>query len=188
MFYDLETTGLLNEPAGCCIVEIYAAAAEASEGAFHALVNPGMSIPDAASQVNHITDEMVKDQKDARAVLIDFFAWIESLQAHRVWLVAHNNWHFDMLVLRKECKRHALSVPAKVWFADTKVAISKLFPDQQSKALGKLVEQYVPKERVSHLVAHRAEADVKMMMMLCECVPDPAALVAFLQTHYRVLK
>ncbi|MDE7249653.1 MAG: 3'-5' exonuclease, partial [Lachnospiraceae bacterium] len=70
--FDLETTGI-----SCRIdrvVEISAIKVENGQitGEFTSLVNPGCPIPYAASQVNGITDEMVKDAPVFDKVLAEF--------------------------------------------------------------------------------------------------------------------
>lgn len=89
--FDLETTGCshLND----AIIEI--SAIKVKEGkvidTFSSLVNPERSIPAAATAVNHITDDMVKDEPIIDEVMIDFLQFIEEYP-----LVGHNIHNFDM--------------------------------------------------------------------------------------------
>jgi DNA polymerase-3 subunit epsilon len=87
--FDLETTGL--DPKKDSIVEIGAVKFDQRGliARFSALINPGIPMPFAASQVNHITDEMLKDKPFLKDVLPDFVRFINDAT-----LVAHNS-NFD---------------------------------------------------------------------------------------------
>lgn len=92
--FDLETTGL--NPATDRIIEISAVKVKKGkvEERFSTLVNPGRRIPAAASQVNGITDEMVKDAPAIKDALEQFLAFIGGEV-----LVGHNIHTFDMKFL-----------------------------------------------------------------------------------------
>jgi DNA polymerase-3 subunit epsilon len=87
--FDLETTGL--DPKKDRIVEIGAVKFDQHglNARFSVLINPGISMPFAASQVNHITDEMLKDKASLEDVLPDFIRFIDD-----TILIAHNS-NFD---------------------------------------------------------------------------------------------
>ena len=97
--FDLETTGTscYNDR----IVEI--AAVKVSGGKvideFSSLVNPEMSIPYFASQVNGITDEMVEDEPTICEVLPEFLEFIGDSV-----LVGHNIHTFDMKFVCRDCE------------------------------------------------------------------------------------
>ena len=99
IIFDLETTGTscYNDR----IVEI--AAVKVSGGKvideFSSLVNPEMSIPYFASQVNGITDEMVEDEPTICEVLPDFLEFIGDSV-----LVGHNIHTFDMKFVCRDCE------------------------------------------------------------------------------------
>jgi DNA polymerase III epsilon subunit len=84
---DLETTGLDPEK-GDMILEIGAVPIINNEvrreEAFERLVNPNKKIPPSISEINNITDEMVKDADPIESVLPEFLDYIEgsSLLAH----------------------------------------------------------------------------------------------------------
>lgn len=102
--FDLETTGM--SPAKDAIIEI--SAVKVRSGAvtdtFSSLVNPGRTIPYAASAVNHITDEMVADAPDITMALPKFLDFAGSDV-----LVGHNIRSFDLLFL----DRTAIQVTGK---------------------------------------------------------------------------
>jgi DNA polymerase-3 subunit epsilon len=87
--FDLETTGL--DPKKDKIVEIGAVKFDQHGliARFSVLINPGIPMPFAASQVNHITDEMLNGKPSLQDVLPDFIRFIDD-----AILVAHNS-QFD---------------------------------------------------------------------------------------------
>lgn len=92
--FDLETTGISASEDS--IIEISAVKVKGHEPAaeFTTLVNPGTHIPAGATNVNGITDEMVKDAPVLAEVLPDFLSFIEG-----EILVGHNIQSFDLLFL-----------------------------------------------------------------------------------------
>lgn len=103
---DFETTGI--DPAADRVVSY----ALLDEPGFEitGLVNPGVPIPAAASQVHGITDAMVADAPspaEAIAVVID---WVQALVSRRVGLVVFNA-SYDLTMLRAEADRHGLAQP-----------------------------------------------------------------------------
>jgi DNA polymerase III epsilon subunit-like protein len=100
-------------------------------------------------------------------------------------LVAHNNWGFDMRVLRSECKRVDFSLPASIRFADTMIAVERLWPVEKGESRNLLLwaKRYVPDAKLNSLTAHRAAADVELLLLLCEHVPDPKLLLRLLIQH-----
>ncbi len=83
--FDLETTGL--EPKKDEIVEIGAIKFDryGPIARFSILIDPGIPMPPAASQVNHITDDMLKGKPILEDVLPDFIRFID-----KSILIAHN--------------------------------------------------------------------------------------------------
>ncbi|MDR2900702.1 MAG: 3'-5' exonuclease [Treponema sp.] len=83
--FDLETTGL--DPKKDKIVEIGAVKFNQCGiiARFSVLINPGIPMPAAASQVNHITDDMLKGKPLLHEVLPDFLRFIQDSV-----LIAHN--------------------------------------------------------------------------------------------------
>lgn len=88
--FDLETTGINQERDA--IIEISAVKVEKHKvvGEFSTLVNPGRHIPAAATAVNGITDDMVKDAPDIETAMRDFLNFIGNCV-----LVGHNIHTFD---------------------------------------------------------------------------------------------
>lgn len=88
--FDLETTGLSSYDDE--IIEI--GAVKVAQGSivetFSQLIKPKNPIPQSATNINHITNDMVKDMPSIEDVLPDYFAFIGDLPC-----VAHNA-RFDM--------------------------------------------------------------------------------------------
>lgn len=99
--FDTETTGLLPS-AGDEIVQLAAlrmvGAKPVPGEVYDTFVNPKRSIPKAATEVHHVTEEMVADAPDIATVGAIFHHFAESAV-----LVAHNA-PFDMAFLRKHAK------------------------------------------------------------------------------------
>lgn len=98
--FDLETTGTnVNKDR---IIEIGAAKLVDGEFTekFKTFVNPGEHIPEGATKVNNITDEMVKNAPRIEDVMADFYKF-----CYGATLCGHNAKGFDMLVLSNEAKR-----------------------------------------------------------------------------------
>jgi len=94
--FDLETTG--TDPARDKIIEIGAAKVVNGKIAetFSCLVNPECPIPAGATNVNHITDDMVKNELRFSEVVGDFYKFTRS-----AILVAHNA-PFDISFLTRQ--------------------------------------------------------------------------------------
>jgi len=92
--FDLETTGI--SPKTDQVIEISAVKVQSGTTVdeFSTLVNPGRPIPYGASQVNGITDEMVKDAPEMEEAVRGFLNFVEN-----DILVGHNIHTFDMKFL-----------------------------------------------------------------------------------------
>ncbi|MBE7720988.1 MAG: DNA polymerase III subunit epsilon [Lacrimispora celerecrescens] len=92
--FDLETTGI--SPEEDSIIEISAIKVKGHEpvAEFDTLINPGTHIPAGATNVNGITDDMVREAPGLREALPDFLTFIEG-----EILVGHNIQSFDLLFL-----------------------------------------------------------------------------------------
>ena len=169
--YDLETTG--TNPQTDEVVEI--AGIKVQDGKvveeFSTLVNPGIPIPDEASSVNEIYDDMVADSPDFEAALKDFM----DFAGDRV-LVGHNIHRFDMHFIWRDAQ--------KFWgrtignnYIDTLHIAQMYLPQLRSHSLVKLAWHY----GVYSGEAHRALADCRMNQQVFECLREemehPAAEV-----------
>jgi DNA polymerase III subunit epsilon len=146
--FDVETTGI--EPTSHHIIEIAAVrfAGGRSVGSFSSLVRPPCRIPQEATRINGINDEMVA----AAPTIADIMPRFRDFCRDSV-LVAHNapfdEGHVSAAVLSHNC-------PAPTGLIlDTLEMARRVRPGLRSYRLGKLVESFgIP---MTHF--HRAEAD-----------------------------
>jgi DNA polymerase III subunit epsilon len=147
--FDLETTGTL--PGVDQIAEIGAVRfneAGVPDTIFATLINPGIPMPEAASRVNGITDEMLLGQPRVTDVL-DAFAEFCGDDI----LVAHNA-AFDAQFLIADIKKHEMAAPRGV-ILDTLPIARKVYPGLANYRLGTLIQHLgIPSTNF-----HRAEED-----------------------------
>ncbi len=164
--FDLETTGI-----SCMqdrVVEISAIKVIGGQVAeeFSSLVNPERPIPFRASQVNGITDEMVKDAPVFRDVLKDFLAFIGDLP-----LVGHNIHSFDLKFLYRDCENYYGQLIAND-YVDTLKMSRICLPELKKHSLTDLAAFY----GISTRGAHRALNDCRMNRAvyekMCEVLAD----------------
>lgn len=74
------------------------------------LINPGVPIPEAASQVHGITAEALVDAPSSADGLVVVVDWVQSLVDRGVGLVVFNA-AYDLTMLRAEAARHGLRQP-----------------------------------------------------------------------------
>lgn len=147
--FDLETTGTV---AGADqIVEIGAVSFDEQgepESIFTTLINPGIPMPEGASRVNGITDDMLAGKPKIEDVL-DAFAEFCGDDI----LVAHNA-AFDTQFLTADIKKYESSAPKGV-ILDTLGIARKVLPGLANYKLGTLVQHL----KIQATGFHRAEED-----------------------------
>ena len=146
--FDLETTGII--PGVDRIVEIGAVRFYNNqiEAVYSTLVDPLISIPEGASRVNGIYDNMVKGKPTIEKLLPSFaeFCGEEILVAH--------NAPFDTQFLTADIKKFEAPSP-KGLILDTYSLAKKVFPGLPNYKLGTLVQHLgIPSTQF-----HRAEED-----------------------------
>lgn len=147
--FDLETTGTL--PGVDQIVEIGAVRFDENgtpETIFTTLIDPGVKMPEAASRVNGITDDMLVGKPKVTEVLDAFAEWCE-----RDILVAHNA-AFDMQFLTADIKKHEMSSP-KGMVLDTLPLARAVYKGLANHKLSTLVQHL----GIQSAGFHRAEED-----------------------------
>jgi len=145
---DVETTGTLSHVDH--IVEIAALQFHNKDVVqrFTSLINPGIPIPKEASQINGITDDMVKNQPSIDDVLPSF---AEICGRH--CLIAHNAI-FDFQFLSAAIEKHQCKAPTGPML-DT-YALSRItFPGMHNYKLATLSEHH----RITSHGFHRAQQD-----------------------------
>jgi DNA polymerase III epsilon subunit len=153
--FDLETTGL-SPWGGDEIIEIGAMKIFGSEidekNFFHTLVNPKRLIPEAATRVNGITNEMVANAPTLDEVFPKFLDFVGSS-----WLVAQNA-RFDMSFIMKYLVQSRINRNLEVY--DTMIFSRRVYPNETSHNLDIICQrlglQIIAEER------HRSIGDVKL--------------------------
>ena len=146
--FDLETTGTL--PGVDQIAEIGAVRFlnGVPDAIFATLIDPGISMPEAAGRVNGITDQMLKGQPKVTDVLDAFaeFCGGDTLVAH--------NAPFDVQFLAADVRKHESRAPRGP-VLDTCGMARKVYPGLANYKLGTLVQHL----GIQSGGFHRAEAD-----------------------------
>lgn len=88
--FDTETTGLSSTYDR--IIELGAVVFEDGKDTAHfsSLVNPGILIPSSATQVNHITNDMIANAPSEEEIYKEFFVFFEDVLNGKVMICAHN--------------------------------------------------------------------------------------------------
>lgn len=146
--FDLETTGVL--PGVDKIVEIGAVRFVNGEidAVYSTLVDPGIPIPEAASRVNRITNDMVAGKPTIESLLPSFaeFCGDDPIVAH--------NAPFDFQFLAADVKRYEARAP-KGHVLCSYAMSKKVYPGLANYKLGTLVQHLqIPAGQF-----HRAEED-----------------------------
>ncbi|MEY3028969.1 MAG: hypothetical protein RL198_366 [Actinomycetota bacterium] len=156
--FDLETTGLdLSEAriVTACVVELGTDGTPISNPR-EWLVNPGVSIPEVATSVHGITNEVAQREgmPPIRAIA-EIVSALSDLQQRKV-PVAIFNAPYDLTILRAECARYSLPALDARLIVDPLVLDRKFVPFRRGKrTLTVLADAYgVPLEN-----AHDSTAD-----------------------------
>ena len=153
--FDLETTGL--SPTNDRIVEI--GAVRVANGKivdkFQQFVNPGIPMPAAATKVNHITDEMLKNSPSIKHVLPDFLKFVDGD------VLAAHNASFDAGFLCAACSECKLDSPQE--FFDT-MRLNVYWPDLKDKKLVTFLKAAEIENKGSHRALGDAEATAKLII------------------------
>lgn len=158
VLFDLETTGTSTKVDA--VIEISAIKVRAGKPVdeFSTLVNPCRSIPYYASQVNHITDDMVAQAPVFEKVLETFLEF-----AGDEVLVGHNIHKFDMQFIYRDAMEYYGKIPENPC-ADTLVMARNYLPQLSHHRLSDLAQYY----GISTEGAHRALNDCRMNQIIYE--------------------
>lgn len=174
IYYDTETTGI--SPDKEAIVEI-AAYDPIMDRTFVSFVNPERSIPQEATSIHGINDEMVKEAPNFAIVGKKFFDFCDF---GNTVLIAHNNDNFDIHFLRTESQRHNLEFPPFPMIDSLKWA-RKYRPDLPRHHLQYLRSVYGVEENQ----AHRALDDVMTLACVFSAMIDDLPLQTVIDLLYR---
>jgi hypothetical protein len=149
--YDLETTGLIEDDYPE-IIDRYFYEINLNSVIDSGLVIPEKKLSNEIIELTHINEEMLK-QGIKHKEFIEKFKELNNYFEYPTY-IAHNGHHFDHKIM---C-HYALDYN-KVKFMDSRQLIINF-----TKEKGKLTELYNKITGKVPLIAHRAEADVKMMI------------------------
>ena len=160
--FDLETTGI--HPSFDKVVEISAIKVVGGfvDSEFSTLVNPEMHIPYEATDVNNITDQMVKDAPTFDVALKDFLDF-----AGDYVLVGHNIQLFDLKFLYRDAKNYWGKTIGND-YVDTLPLSRKYLPDLDYHTLLDLADYY----NITVKDAHRALGDCRMNQRIYESLRE----------------
>ena len=155
--FDTETTGL-NPENGDRIIEIAAIRFRGREkpAAFQTLLNPGCRISEAAFQVNHITQEMLKDAPDINTVIPEFLNFIKGT------CLCSYNAGFDLGFLNQELKLTGRPPLKDIVVVDILKMAKRLLPGLERYALWFVADKLGIKNRQEH----RAFSDVELTLQV----------------------
>ncbi|MEM7174768.1 MAG: DUF3820 family protein [Chlamydiota bacterium] len=148
--FDCEATGL--DPKSDRIIEIAAVkfTFEHTLAACETLIDPGCKIPQASTNIHHITDKMVEGKPKIGAVLSQYLDLIDN---H--FLVGHGI-PFDIALIEAEAKRsHVASSIGQLPFFDT-LRMARLYGESPTNSLDTLRRHF----NIESDGAHRAMNDV----------------------------
>lgn len=150
--FDLETTGV--RPDVDEIVEISAIQVRGHQAAdqYSTLVNPGMHIPAAATRVNHITDDMVKEAPGLSEALGGFLEFVG-----KDILVGHNIHSFDLKFIQDGVMR-SFGSEMDNDYIDTLFMARQCLPQLSHHKLADVASHF----GINTAGAHRALADCVM--------------------------
>ena len=156
-FIDLETTGINVSTDRIVELAIVKIMPDASKQIKRKLVNPEMPIPEAATEVHGITDEMVHQAPTFKQIANEVKQFIEGAD-----LAGYNSNRFDIPMLNEEFLRAGLSVNLE----NRKLLdVQKVFHMMEQRTLSAAYKFYCNKNLED---AHSAEADASATWEILE--------------------
>lgn len=156
-FIDLETTGINVSNDRIVELAIVKIMPDASKQIKRKLVNPEMPIPEAATEVHGITDEMVHQAPTFKQIANEVKQFIEGAD-----LAGYNSNRFDIPMLNEEFLRAGMSVNLE----NRKLLdVQKVFHMMEQRTLSAAYKFYCNKNLED---AHSAEADASATWEILE--------------------
>lgn len=157
--FDTETTGLEPE-SGDRVVEIAAMRFKGKEkiATFQTLVNPHRLISEAAFNVNHIAQDMLKDAPDIDAAMPEFLSFIQGT------CLCSYNAGFDLEFLNNELKLMGRPLLEDVLVVDILKMAKRLLPGLERYALWFVADKLGIKTEQKH----RALSDAELTFQVFE--------------------
>lgn len=183
---DVETTG--RDASVDRVVEVGIAVGRRGEivARYNWLLNPGIPIPEAASQVHKITDDMVADKPRFEAVAA------EIAQALTGCVPAAYNAPFDRAFMMSEFSRAkadgrgAPALTRDVEWLDPLIWARDIQSDEKSRALGDVAARLGVKLETAHRAQDDAEAALRVLYALGRDARMPRAYGALVQEQRRL--
>jgi len=164
IYFDTETTGISSEKDR--IIEL-AAYDPVENRSFCEFIHPGFPIPLQATEIHHISDEMVANAPGFEVIGKSFTEFCPE----NTVLIAHNNESFDKLFIQAEYTRSGLSLPN--WeYLDTLKWARRYRPDLPRHSLQHLREVY----GIEANNAHRALDDVMVLYQVFSRMIDDLSI------------
>ena len=162
VIFDLETTG--GNPLKSGLTEVYGL--EYTPGkevtkTFHSMVNPRRRIPPIVRKITGITDQMVKDAPDARAVMPGFFDFIDGKI-----LVSHNTL-CDLKFLDFYSEKFR-SYEIQNFFLCSHLLSEKLIPESKNKSLKGLCEHLAIDQNPNHRATEDTLSTLELFKVLLD--------------------
>ena len=166
LLFDLETTGL-GKTKFIKICEL--GAINYNTGAvFQHYVNPGVVVPDRATAVHHLSNEMLQQHPGWAQVQPKWEEWLNKQRPSDdvpLLLGGFNSKRYDSRILTFESN---YQYPPNVFFVDFREVFPLAFPDMEGKkSLGGYHQWALSKEITS---AHTAVADATAIADICRVV------------------
>lgn len=182
LFFDIESTGLDTAKDRICSLKMVGFDSKGNRTDKYIIVNPTIEIPQEATDVHGITNEMVKDKPTFKRYAKSVYEFVKK---HKI-MVGFNSKHFDVPLLWAEFDRAGVEVDIfepNIEFGDV-YNIHKLFNPTNLSALYKL---YTGKElEGAHDANNDVEATIEIFQALCtkhELKPDKIEEIA-LKSNY----
>lgn len=190
VYVDIETTGLDTSTADtielAAIVEPRCKHEAEIGDTFSSLIYPeNGSIPAAASKVNGIYMKDVEHQPKFKDVATKFFEWLTKWKerGQKIILVAHNNFGYDAVIIKRQCKQLEVAIPSFVAFGDSLLVFRWCFPFPQRRfALQQLANIWLP-PGTETIQDHRALSDVKLLILVIQHCPSTQSFFRRLLTQ-----
>lgn len=175
LVYDLETTELDVFEAE--ILEIAVSTMDKS-AVFHQYIYPTKPIANAHI---HGIDEAVLKEKNALPIgsaLHNLDNFLRQFGDQTIYLIAHNNFGYDQMVLENVMRKEGATMPTQVRFADSLPIIKKLYPEigYGNYNLSNLHEHFL-KTPLNN--AHSALADIYGLIKIIEKTQILDRIVSF---------
>ncbi len=148
-FIDLETTGVSLSADRIIEIAIIKILPDGTRQVKRKLINPGMPIPLAATEIHGITDKMVKDAPTFKQVGNEIKMFIENCD-----LGGYNSNRFDIPILMEEFLRAGMDVDLST---RKMIDVQHIFYTMEPRTLSAAYKFFCEKELTD---AHSAEADV----------------------------